>query len=241
MLYYLALYFHPQVPVNPGVYIDFFEVLNEPNLMFWPQYESTAGNPLMHLWAAAMMATARHVTRSTGNLPMVMGPAIANTNMNTSATVDWRTFMTRTLDTLAAWGIASDQYMAWSLHNYGDIRYDDNRAREARLLLESRGWRGWPYQDPARVYVMATEGGDVISGSSDYQRQAQRVGDNWNRMRGTAGVGMVNNYQTWSNAGYDTGLCVRFPSPPPDGSRPRSDYHRPVLNTWADLPTSAPR
>ncbi len=98
--------------------------------------------------------------------------------------------MTRTLDTLAAWGIASDQYMAWSLHNYGDIRYDDNRAREARLLLESRGWRGWPYQDPARVYVMATEGGDVISGSSDYQRQAQRVGDNWNRMRGTAGVGM---------------------------------------------------
>lgn len=131
--------------------------------------------------------------------------------------------------------------MAWSLHNYGDIRHDDNRAREARLLLESRGWRGWPYQDPARVYVMATEGGDVISGSSDYQRQAQRVGDNWNRMRGTAGVGMVNNYQTWSNAGYDTGLCVRFPNPPPDGSRPRSDYHRPVLNTWADLPTSVPR
>jgi hypothetical protein len=241
IIWYICTYYHTQNPVVPGVSIDFLEVTNEPNLQWWPQ-TNYAKQKLMSTVAAGMMATARTRTRlSTGNLPIIAGPAVADTTTSTPTRQDWLSFTNEVLTLFLAFQYPVDQYMAWTIHNYGDIRDDTNLARQARIRLEAGQWRGWPYADPARAYLLATEGGDLIRGTGDYTRQGDRLQVTWDRYRATDGVAMMTNYQTWSTPGWDSGLCLQWPGGAFDPTRPRAQYERPAVARWATFGTAAPR
>jgi hypothetical protein len=241
IIWYLCTYYHTQNPVVPHVSIDILEVTNEPNLQWWPQ-TNNAGQKLMSTVAAGMMATARTRTRlSTGNLPIIAGPAVVDTTTSTATRQDWLSFTNEVLTLFLIFQYPIDQYIAWTIHNYGDIRDNTNLARQARLRLEAGQWRGWPFADPTRPYLLATEGGDLISSAADYQRQGDRLQATWDRYRATEGIGMMTNYLTWSDAEFDSGLCVRWPAAAFDAARPRAQYERPALARWANFGTTAPR
>jgi hypothetical protein len=53
---------------------------------------------------------------------------------------------------------------------------------------------------------------------------------------------MMTNYLTWSDAGFDSGLCVRWPGTAGfNAARPRAEYERPALARWANFGTTTPR
>lgn len=241
----LALWFHTQAPRNPwfpGAAVDFLEVVNEPNLQWWPQ-TNYSGQKLMPFTAAAMMATARTRTRlSFGNYPIIAGPAVVDTQRNEPTITDWLSTTNEILFWLSATTV--DQFLAWTIHNYGDVRDGTNLASSAVGRLRAANWRGWPYADVNDPYLLATEGGYRHTGApptaAQEQVQADRLESTWTRYRAAPGVGMMTNYLMWSVPTYDTGLCDQV-TQSYDPSAPASAYERRAVATWRDLPTTAPR
>jgi hypothetical protein len=177
--------YHPLNRPLGDAWIDALEIMNEPNLQWWPQREpSTApgddkydddSTPLRaHRWAAKMIQTAREITRTRSNAPLIVVPAVSDIKGSNRRRTDYMEFTHAVLDRLDDLGFVADQHVAWSVHNYGDVTYNlgrngaqtavnqyqeplVNRAARVRQILVNRGWRGWPAAgDP---YVMITEGG----------------------------------------------------------------------------------
>lgn len=169
--------------------VYFLEIMNEPNLQWWPQRGNPPDSaPLSYCTATSMFQTAQAVHRLYGSRPRLMGPATSDdppgfddSASSTRARLSYRTFMgpgaaggRNLLDGLAGVNFQADQYFAWTHHNYADVLYDlgdrsersgtgpgQTNAHDARERLKYR-WTGWPYADAANPYLMLTEGGGVI-------------------------------------------------------------------------------
>jgi len=251
LVWALATRYNPISPTNPGVSIDFLEVCNEPNLEWWPQVRRSDGSERMHIYAAEMIKTARKVTRHTGNQPIIMGPAISDTDRYEvdRGLVDGERFTRRVLSRMRmSDGWREDGYVAWTMHNYGDIR--DERygsasgARKIRLALNDYGWNGWGNNASQPPYVLITEGGSLLDEVGfDQTRQAQKVANGWEHAYDDTehvearGVGMFSQYRTWSGGDFDSGLCDWYRNEYDPYPWPR----RPVFFRWRNLPTNAPR
>jgi hypothetical protein len=265
MLYYLAIHYNVNNPNANGAWVDFLEICNEPNLLWWPQVDHVTGyGRFQHYYVAGMMKTARFVTQFTLNRPILLAPGVHDTNITSETTTGVEDFTDNLLGVLASW--KGDQYIGWSQHNYDDVKYDRGpgsvngyatvRATVTRSKLKSFGWKGWPYRDPANPYLMLTEGGvrtnDItgfynLTGQAIFDKQADLIRKNWNRMHSDSthspGIGMVTNYLFYTDlANFDSGLCDD-PNYLGNGGYPGdpSPERQPPFNTWRDLPTSAPR
>jgi hypothetical protein len=170
----------------PDAIVDFIEVCNEPNYMWWPQQgpSATAGNPYgtgpitIADVVARMFATAQKITARYGGEPMLCGPGSSDTTDGGRLRTAYHSFAERLLPALAAAGFVPGPKFAWTHHNYTDVTYDQgarstfpgaaqdatrntNRAADMRRRLVNR-WAGWPAGDAANPQLLITEGGVTL-------------------------------------------------------------------------------
>lgn len=235
-------------------YVDFLEIVNEPNYTHWPQRadDERDGTLVMALYVARMFRTAKAIVdkRNAELLATkdpkldpgpttitLLGPATAdNANTNTRVT-SYFEFNRELLKRLDAMDFEPGNIFAWSHHNYGDVeRWRDGRPRSSdpkenetnssawtrRLLLvgvDGYTWNGWG--GAGNPQVLITESGARLNRISEIwgirmgdvaalkQQQAFLVSHNFYTMDAgplSTGIAMVNNYLTYSDPAYDTGL-----------------------------------
>lgn len=251
---------------NPDAWVDWLEVANEPNHMWWPQQgpsataDPFAPGPLSAPGTVArMLRTAAGIAAAAGGEPGIMGPGTADTIASSRLDTPYDVFAESLIGALAALGWLGGPNVAWSMHNYADVTYDQgpgstapdaatnptrsvNRAAANRALLVGR-WAGWPDGDPLDARVFLTEGGATLTsiashwaipdGGGQRLKQAELLRRSWERMASDdqgAGIVSLANYLLYSDPGYDSGLC----EPLEAGGAPR-----PAYVTWSDLPASA--
>jgi len=251
LVYWLAVRYN----VNNGVanrWADVLEVCNEPNLEWWPQ---SAG---LHVRAAQMMETARYITRvATGDWPLIAGPALSDVTDTDSLSTSYGTFLGRMFTSMRNLNFFGDSQVIWTHHSYGDsthaLKGNQNRAADVRRRLRDElGWRGWPSGSTTDVQLFLTEGGANLNHSKvrTTSKQDTLVSNHWRLIQNdanpeAAGIAMITNYLTWSERGFDTGLCnvllededpaTPYPAVPSTGGQ------RPVYFSWPWLPTTYPR
>jgi hypothetical protein len=231
-------------------WIDFLDVVNEPNLQLWPQQDS-AGNVTIHRPVAQMFKTAQtirdNIVPGGTQTPILLGPGTDDsffTGQPRLRTVVPR-FMDLFLPELNRIGFVPGRKFGWSHHNYTDVESNltgtENRAAFVRNRLVSN-WAGWPDGLASNPYVMLTEGGarltrigDGSTSLANKQRQATLLQNNYDRNHRNdgdgAGIGIVTTYQMHTTTDFDSGLReVRQPPPAPDGAA------RPAYTTWQALP-----
>lgn len=216
-------------PNNGGAWADFLEVCNEPNVQFQPQKDAV-GNIVCHLPTAEMMITAQSIQRSTGiTSPILVGPGMGDRRGGASTYSDSLDFVNLLMDRLNSRGFHADQYFAFSSHNYADIETNSNtRSQDIRGVLQSKGWTGWPYANSSDPYILLTEGGSKLTGTSQADQVRLRYDSIHNDNAGAGkGLAMFSQYLDASDVNYDTGL-----------RNPASPYAtRAVYNTWAARPS----
>jgi len=213
------------------------EVMNEPNLQWWPQRGGASA-------AARMMATAQAIGERNGNRLLLGGPAVWDgPKRGASRSRLWtgyEEFTARLLDELDEIGFRAGERFVWTQHNYMDTLFGHgrpgspaNRAARTRAMLVDR-WSGLGGPNAPEVWL--TEGGADLRErvlGADKQLQARLVGENWNRMADAggdgAGIGMVTNYLGYSEHHYDTGM--RDPLDAGGAARP-------LERAWAQLASS---
>jgi len=171
---------------NVDAVVDFIEVCNEPNYMWWPQQAPSADPANPYATAAITIAdvvarmfqTAQQVTAAYGGQPMLCGPGTSDTTDGGRLRTAYHSFTERLLPALQAIGFTAGAGFAWSHHNYTDVTYDQgagstfpgvatdptrltNRAADTRRRLVGR-WAGWPAADPANPQILLTEGGVTL-------------------------------------------------------------------------------
>jgi hypothetical protein len=123
------------------------EVVNEPNLLLWPQAGLAAK-------VAAMVRTGDALAAAAG-LPGVLGPALHDGSFGRGVT-PYRPFATAVLDALAGWTPAG--YVGWSMHNYVEVGHGLDWPRShVRWMQDELTRRGWGSAVPAPIWV--TESG----------------------------------------------------------------------------------
>jgi hypothetical protein len=164
--------------------VYFLEIMNEPNLQWWPQ-QDPPGNRVAHKTAAQMFKTAQAIQQRPENngLPRLVGPATCDnwaTVQDSRKRTTFQSFVGNgtagdggLLSELHAIGFTGDVNFAWSHHNYTDVEYDigdksqrnnttwgagKTLAHDVRKRLEGE-WVGWPYADGDNPYLLLTEGG----------------------------------------------------------------------------------
>lgn len=237
-------------------YVDFLEIVNEPNITHWPQRnpDKVRGtrNLVMPGYVALMFRTAKAIVdrqnaelSAGGQLDQVettirlLGPATSDSSEASYKRTPYYEFSRELFKWLKAMRFRPGPHVAWSHHNYGDVEYarhdlsrpgrdpdqcSTNSAAWTRKLLKdgSAGyrWEGWP-RGGNNPELLITEGGarleliprlwNVRAGdvASIKGTQALLVADNFNRMNAgplSNGIAMTNNYLTYSDPRYDTGL-----------------------------------
>lgn len=203
-------------PDHNGAYADFFEICNEPN--YW---KSLTGTPIF-FYPGRMMVTAQAIQRAWGIwTPYLAAPAVADDAAAPQ--------FTRSLcDYLRSQGFRPDVLFAWSTHNYRDIRLGNNNGGQAirAELRRASFWTGWPDENAGNPYVLQTEGGSHLSGSSQAAavRAAYLRCDNDAATQGQ-GLAMFTNY-----------LDITAPPPFDTGLRDLAGNPKPLYSTWAGLP-----
>jgi hypothetical protein len=165
--------------------IDVLEIVNEPNLQWWPQQgASTTADPygpgplVVHDVLVRMFATAKAIVARYGNEPMLGGPATADSVGDTRLRTGYGTLSDRLLPALAAAGFTGGSGFVWTHHNYTDVTFDQGAGTTApdaattprttsfvadmRRRLIAGGWAGWPAANPADPWIMLSEGGVTI-------------------------------------------------------------------------------
>ncbi len=214
------------------------EVMNEPNLQWWPQ----RGEPAAPHAAARMMATAQTIGERNGNRLLLGGPAVWDGPKRGAALsrlwTGYEEFTARLLDELEEIGFRANERFVWTQHNYMDTLFGHgrpgsppNRAARTRALLVDR-WSGLGGAKAPEIWL--TEGGADLRErvvGADRELQARLVGENWNRMIDAggdgAGIGMVTNYLGYSEFHYDTGMREPLEA---------GGVSRPLERTWRELP-----
>src|SRR3954465_5431417 len=167
---------------NVDAVVDFIEVCNEPNYMWWPQQAPSAdpANPYATSTitiadvVARMFQTAQKITAAYGGEPMLCGPGTSDTTDGGRLRTAYHSFTERLLPALQAIAFVPGAKFAWSHHNYTDVTYDQgagstfptaatdttrltNRAADTRRRLVGR-WAGWPAADAANPQVLLPAG-----------------------------------------------------------------------------------
>lgn len=145
------------------------EVVNEPNLQWWPQQcPSRSADPFAPgglsapAAAATMLRTAQAIGAEHGHPLRLAGPSTWDGPKSDSvgplasrAFTDYERFTRGVLAALDAAGFAADPSFVWTQHNYIDTLLDlgadtatRNRAAATRAALVGR-WSGWPARDRA--------------------------------------------------------------------------------------------
>jgi hypothetical protein len=211
--------------------VDALEVVNEPNLLYWPQ-DAIAAN------TATMMRAAEQVSFVYGQQAIV-GPATSDYpdpgGARAGVNTDWRTFTAGVLDALAGWQPRVPVH--WSQHNYRDVKYEDppetSRAKQTIDMLAAGGW-----PEPA---LWLTEGGLNLGSSwadpAARDAQAAKISKNFEAMRSLPEVALwtqhgindvaVNDFKSGLRDDFDAAL------PGPGGARP-------AWTTWLSLDGTRP-
>ena len=216
-----------------GAFIDALEVCNEPNYLLWPQ----AGMPDR---VATMIETASALAAAYG-APTILGPATSDFPDHpheTAAATDWLTFSERVLARLEGFRPGPATAVAWSHHNYLDVREEVSgplsRARRVADLLHRRNWRGG---GDRRLWL--SEGGfDMHPNQADLElrlAQARKLERNFAAMSAEAEPFMWTQHTICDviTNDFKAGLRDEFvPGTGPGAARPAWD-------AWARLPGSA--
>jgi len=233
-------------------YVDFLEIVNEPNITHWPQRDPDTtrgtGRLVMPAYIALMFRTAKAIVdRQNTELQLdqnettikLLGPATADSSEASYKRTSYYEFNRELFKWLKAMRFRPGPHVAWSHHNYGDVEYarygvsrpgldpDECRTNSAawtrKLLKDGAGgykWEGWPRGDN-NPELLTTEGGARLERMPSLwgvnganiaavkEKQAALVVENFNKMNAGSlsnGIAMINNYLTYSDPSYDTGL-----------------------------------
>jgi hypothetical protein len=172
---------------NASAIVDVLELVNEPNLQWWPQQAPNAADPYASSGAggitapavaARMFASGQQLTAPYGGEPVLSGPGLADQSDTGRLKTGYASFVNRLLDGLGAAGFAAGPRFVFTHHNYTDVTYDQgrgstspdaatqstrqtNRAADVRRRLVGR-WAGWPAGDAANPQLFLTEGGVTL-------------------------------------------------------------------------------
>ena len=230
------------------------DLLNEPNLQWWPQRDPSPtgdrfapGAVSSPALAARMMQTAQAVAAEHGHPAYIgapgvsdlMGPGEAHRRLHTG----YAEFVEQTLAHLAEAGFDAHERFLWTHHNYADVEEDlgeggagPSRAADLRRRLSGR-WTGAGGESP-RVWI--TEGGVRVNRYGGEQAQNRLMKRAWARMAGEAdgaGIEMMANYLLYSKETYDSGLLnPTLRTAPLPGEVPGAP--RIAFGSWRDFPAS---
>jgi hypothetical protein len=210
------------------------EIMNEPNLQFWPQQgpsptaDPYAQGPLaIDSYVAQMIDTARALSAARGHpIRIGVGGMADRFGADSRFHTNFQTAVPRTLDRLAARNFPNTPSFVWTHHNYSDIERDipsPTRAEMTVGYLRGR-WRGRGGQAAPKVWL--TEGGARlgVSQATDLNRQAGLVRSSWDRMTAAVGVEMFPNYLMYESPYANSGL--RYSLAAGGGPRPVWDVFR---------------
>lgn len=256
---------NPNRPFDGYSYADIIEYCNEPNQL-WTT--NARGNTDLAGTTALLFKRAKQIVASIGGAPIVGGPAIADLGPDLLAGnrnyFDFTDLVLQRLSGNGFYDVSPNTVCVWTHHNYTDVTYDQGvntnapdrptyfagqtqfdryhlRSAWARLILSTRGWRGFPNNNPSDPRIYLTEGGaqrQVVVprwGITDAQfpaTQAVLVGRNLARLSDDvaangAGIDMMTNYLQITVPTYDTGM---FEPPPGLAARPL------YTSTWKPYP-----
>ncbi len=229
-----------------GPYVHGFELVNEPNWLSWPQRVAPAegADPFAPTAleaparTAEMSVTARAVAAARGDTTLLLHGSMADADGQGRLVTGWNAFTPALLDELDARGFAATPRDVFAHHSYIDVerRASTNaRVQGVRGFLRGR-WTGYVEGEAPTVWI--TESGARVSRMREYyptedplQAQADTMRlavQRFGRDDGPgAGVGMLAQYQTYSDPRFDTGLLDPWPS----------TVRRPVFDVWAAAPS----
>src|SRR3954465_1859357 len=119
-------------PARPSLdaTIDVLEIANEPNLQWWPQqWPSPTADPfgpgdvIIQNVPARRLVTAQAIVGRYGNLPLLGGPASADSVGDTRLRTGYDTLTSRLVAALGPAGFARGAGFVWTHHNYSDVTF----------------------------------------------------------------------------------------------------------------------
>jgi hypothetical protein len=206
--------------------LDALEIVNEPNTLYWPMDNIVGAT-------ATMMRTAASASAQWGGQTIV-GPATSDSPdpgaARAGVSVDWQSFTSQLAAALAGWRPAVA--VAWSQHNYKDVKYEDpaatSRAKQAVDVLAAAGW---PHHE-----LWLTEGGYNLGNSwidpAARDAQAAKIAKSYAAMKSIPEVAMWTQHgiNDISTNNFRSGLRDDF-----DYSLPGPGSARPAWYTWLAL------
>jgi hypothetical protein len=159
--------------------VDYFEVVNEPNLQIWPQrspssrpddlqgrFDAAGSEMTIHRAVAQMMATMDEIAGRHGKDVTCLAPSHSDADsprprqISVHTTTPYSTvaepFVEFLLDELDRIGFPAGPRWAWSYHNYNDFELNQVRVMSLSQHLDRR-WRG--RRRDGRPELYCTEGG----------------------------------------------------------------------------------
>jgi hypothetical protein len=205
------------------------EIMNEPNLQWWPQQDSQ-GNITSGCDAAQMMQTAASIASwypADQQMP-IAAPAMSDTRRSTTPLdTRYNDFLVNVKAGLENLSFRGTPTFMWSHHNYADIEMWQHVAYDAVWNMLKGWWRGWSAttNDGSNPAIWITEGGARLNEVNNSEAlQGERVRNNYTLMAMASGAAMFTNYQLHTTD-YDSGLMRRYPS----------TFKRPVWQTFYDM------
>lgn len=239
---------------NGSMWVEFLEIVNEPNLQMWPQQPSASDTTrIMHCQVGQMMQTAQVIQQSRpGNALLLCGPALSDyVGANGPSFTNVVDFVDALLPYFDSIGFRPTIRFGFSQHNYVDVERGRwsmpaspsdtaasvNRGQLSRQkLIAWAKWTGWSGGSPADPGILLTEGGARLA--------SVQVGNNLttqsNLLNGALqvltsglavakGMGMLTNYGLYGTMdSNDAGLRDFYPP----------GTARPAYGTWKAYPSA---
>ena len=214
--------------------IDALEVVNEPNLLYWPN-ENLPAN------VATMIRSGEELSYRWGR-QAIIGPATSDHPdpgaERTGVTSDWRSFTAAVVRELA--GFAPRVPVWWSHHNYKDVKYGaldgSMRVQQVIDMLGAGGWKGG-----ADRQVWITEAGlnmgSKWADAATRETQARSIETNFEAMKAVPEVAVWMQHSIHDIAGNSFRSSLRDDF---DHSVPGPGAARPAHATWQRLSGARP-
>jgi hypothetical protein len=193
-------------------------------------------------------ATVPCLAGSTSDTDVEINPRTTTIAHRSKYTTTQQTLVEPLLEELRARGFAGGDHWIWSYHNYSDVERAESHVSYLRQALVAGGWNGRRLDGGPELYC--TEGGARLTGlnsattgrfrlalgralTPQEQRfyQGQVITESLSRhhySKGVgAGVGMLTQYLTYSDANFDSGLLDTLGS---------GGAERPALAAWSAVP-----
>ncbi|HEX5923018.1 MAG TPA: hypothetical protein VFY45_04250 [Baekduia sp.] len=173
---------------GPGT-IKALEVANEPNLMMWPQ-QAANGDVSIGTATASMIRTAASIASARGGAVKILAPGSAEVTAGSSrGSTNLGTLIDKTLTALGSPTFTGHELVAWSHHNYRDVKNGEDNLATVVNRLAAWGWQGSSDQ-PGSLGIWITEGGyDIGAANNDSPSQGPALQANWNKLFSTSGSG----------------------------------------------------